>query len=35
MEEKLVLYMDIHRLRERRLRISQIARQLKIIQQNR
>ena len=30
MEEKLVLYIDIHRLHERRLRISQIAKQLKI-----
>ncbi|RTQ86065.1 IS21 family transposase [Lysinibacillus telephonicus] len=30
MEEKLVLYIDIHRLHERKLRISQIARQLKV-----
>ena len=30
MEEKLVLYIHIHNLRERKLRISQIARQLKI-----
>ena len=30
MEEKLVLYIDIHRLHDRKLRISQIARQLKI-----
>jgi transposase len=30
MEEKLVLYIDIHRLHERKLRISQIAKQLKV-----
>lgn len=30
MEEKLVLYTDIHRLYEKKLRISQIARELKI-----